>query len=120
MPGQNTKGKSKYESPVLVPLGELARGSGACGGGSSVIAPSCSPGSFVGNPVCSPGHMARHALFFRPDAFRKRRPVRAAPAKSREPDARAFARQAFASLNFVYQTSSAMAAVGVTPAASTN
>jgi hypothetical protein len=27
--------KPKYESPVLVPLGEMARGIGACGGGSS-------------------------------------------------------------------------------------
>ena len=28
--------KPKYESPILVPLGEMARGSGVCGAGSAV------------------------------------------------------------------------------------
>jgi hypothetical protein len=35
MSGQNAKGKSKYESPVLVPLGGMAKGTGACTTGSS-------------------------------------------------------------------------------------
>jgi hypothetical protein len=37
--------KAKYETPVLTPLGEMARGSGLCETGSSVVAPSCSPGA---------------------------------------------------------------------------
>lgn len=45
MPDQNAKGKAKYESPVLVPLGEMAKGSGACESGSSVQPVDCSPGS---------------------------------------------------------------------------
>jgi len=36
---------SKYESPVLVPLGEMAKGSGACTGGTSVVTPACAPGA---------------------------------------------------------------------------
>jgi hypothetical protein len=36
MSDQNAKGKSKYESPILVPLGEMAKGSGVCSTGSSV------------------------------------------------------------------------------------
>jgi hypothetical protein len=40
--------------------------------------------------------------------------------RSREPAAHAFARQAFAVSIFFYQTSSAMAALGAWPAASTN
>ncbi len=44
MSEQNDKGKSKYESPILVPLGEMAKGSGACTMGSSVIpVPLCLP-----------------------------------------------------------------------------
>jgi hypothetical protein len=34
MSDQNTKGKTKYESPVIVPLGEMAKGAGACTTGS--------------------------------------------------------------------------------------
>jgi hypothetical protein len=45
MSDQNVKGKSKYESPVLIPLGEMAKGSGVCVTGSSVVAPSCIPGA---------------------------------------------------------------------------
>jgi hypothetical protein len=45
MSGQNVKGKSKYESPILVPLGEMAKGSGVCETGSSVAPVSCSPGA---------------------------------------------------------------------------
>jgi hypothetical protein len=37
MPDQNAKGKPKYESPILVPLGGLARGSGACTAGSGYV-----------------------------------------------------------------------------------
>ena len=37
MSNQKTEGKSKYESPVLVPLGEMAKGSGVCSAGSSVV-----------------------------------------------------------------------------------
>ncbi|MCX5713302.1 MAG: hypothetical protein NT033_00485 [Candidatus Omnitrophica bacterium] len=47
MSDQDIKGKQKYESPILVPLGEMAKGSGACGGGSSVIT-ACTAGSNVG------------------------------------------------------------------------
>jgi hypothetical protein len=32
----NDKEKSKYEAPILMPLGEMAKGSGACEAGSSV------------------------------------------------------------------------------------
>jgi hypothetical protein len=44
MAGQNAKGKLKYESPILVPLGEMAKGSGVCTVGSSVAVVACSPG----------------------------------------------------------------------------
>ena len=37
MSEQNAKEKLKYESPILVPLGEIARGSGVCTAGSSVV-----------------------------------------------------------------------------------
>jgi hypothetical protein len=37
MSRSNDKEKLKYESPVLVPLGEMAKGSGVCTGGSSVV-----------------------------------------------------------------------------------
>lgn len=33
----DTNGKSKYESPILVSLGALAKGSGVCTTGSSVV-----------------------------------------------------------------------------------
>lgn len=46
MSNQNAGGKSKYESPVLVPLGEMAKGSGVCATGSSVVpVVACSPGN---------------------------------------------------------------------------
>jgi len=47
MSDQNAKGKSKYESPILVPLGEMAIGSGACSTGSGVV---CAP---YGGATCS-------------------------------------------------------------------
>jgi hypothetical protein len=37
--------KPRYDSPVVVPLGELARGSGQCTPGSAVAVVPCSPGS---------------------------------------------------------------------------
>jgi hypothetical protein len=40
MSNQNAKGKPKYESPIIVPLGEMAIGSGACSTGSGVV---CGP-----------------------------------------------------------------------------
>ena len=36
---------SKYESPILVPLGEMAKGSGVCEVGTSVVAPACVAGA---------------------------------------------------------------------------
>ena len=48
MTNKNTAGKSKYESPVFVPLGEMAKGSGACLAGSSVV-------NGGGGPVCQTG-----------------------------------------------------------------
>lgn len=42
MSGQSSK---KYESPILVPLGEMAKGSGLCEAGSSVAPVACSPGA---------------------------------------------------------------------------
>src|ERR1035437_11033477 len=45
MSEQNAEGKLKYESPILVPLGEMAKGSGACTTGSNVVAPACNPGA---------------------------------------------------------------------------
>jgi hypothetical protein len=47
MSDKSVKGKSKYESPILVPLGEMAKGSGACGAGSSGLAEACSAGTGV-------------------------------------------------------------------------
>ncbi len=40
-----TTNKAKYESPIIVPLGEMARGSGACETGSSVIPAGCAAGA---------------------------------------------------------------------------
>lgn len=60
MSGQNAKGKSKYESPILVPLGEMARGSGACEAGSSVVAgTACAEGAAdAGTIDCTAGPTA--------------------------------------------------------------
>jgi len=51
MSEQNAKGKLKYESPILVPLGEMAKGSGVCATGSSVA-----PGG--GGTECTAGGTA--------------------------------------------------------------
>ncbi len=57
MSDQNVKGKSKYEAPVLVPLGEIAKGSGACAPGSGGAPVTCSAGTGVGvpDPACTAG-----------------------------------------------------------------
>jgi hypothetical protein len=56
MSNRNAKGKAKYESPILVPLGEMAKGSGVCTTGSSVAFPACSAGSsHTGGVSCSTG-----------------------------------------------------------------
>ena len=50
MSDQNVKGKSKYESPILVPLGEIAKGSGVCSVGSAVVG-----GNWGGIGTCTVG-----------------------------------------------------------------
>lgn len=55
MPDQKARKKSKYESPVLVPLGEMAKGSGVCTAGSSVVAPACGPGGADVGSYCTCG-----------------------------------------------------------------
>lgn len=45
MSDQNAKGKVKYESPILVPLGEMAKAIGACTAGAS----------YAGTCVYNPG-----------------------------------------------------------------
>ena len=64
MSDQKAKGKSKYETPILVPLGEMARGSGACtpGSGDSGACTSgglaniaCTAGPFNIGATCSAG-----------------------------------------------------------------
>ena len=61
---QNAKGKLKYESPIIVPLGEMAKGTGAnCTAGGTPTPPDnyCSAGTTTvsGNPgYCSAGTIA--------------------------------------------------------------
>lgn len=45
MSDRSKEKKAKYSSPVLVPLGELAKGSGDCGAGSSVLPVACAAGA---------------------------------------------------------------------------
>jgi hypothetical protein len=63
MSDQNVKGKSKaelsplqnkpkYESPTVVPLGELARGAGACAGGSGDV-DTCTSNGGIANTIAS-------------------------------------------------------------------
>lgn len=47
----NQNAKSKYESPIIVPLGAMAKGSGVCTTGSSVVPAACS----AGNSDTAPG-----------------------------------------------------------------
>ncbi len=57
----NANKKSKYEPPIIMPLGEMAKGSGACSSGSSVgsFNPGCGPAPGTAGPYgelgCSPG-----------------------------------------------------------------
>ena len=66
MSDQKIKGKPKYESPVIVPLGEMAKGSGACTVGSSPFAGVCVIGSSVagggGAAVCVAGPLIAGAV----------------------------------------------------------
>ena len=55
MTNRNESGKAKYEAPIIVPLGTMAKGSGVCATGSSVVpAALCSPGA-VDAPDCAAG-----------------------------------------------------------------
>lgn len=70
MPDNEKRAKPKYESPILVPLGEMARGSGVCGAGSAVAGgvpwggtTTCTVGNCVGAidplvPDCTAGPTA--------------------------------------------------------------
>ena len=57
MSDKNLKGKSKYESPILVPLGEMAKGAGSCSTGSSGAPEVCNTGGTVtpSPPACTAG-----------------------------------------------------------------
>ena len=55
MSDQNAKKNLKYESPVFAPLGAIAKGSGACEAGSSVVPPACSPGAADAGSYCTCG-----------------------------------------------------------------
>ena len=48
------KRKPKYESPVVVPFGELARGTGYCAAGSGAIGDYCTAGTLAGT-ACTAG-----------------------------------------------------------------
>jgi hypothetical protein len=58
MSDQNVKGKSKYESPILVPLGEMAKGFGEA---------ACAPGS---GGDCTAGPTATRDCTAGPNALR--------------------------------------------------
>lgn len=49
--------KNKYETPLIIPLGELVSGSGACQAGARVAGPNCKDGQAPGNQ-CSAGGTA--------------------------------------------------------------
>jgi len=79
MSGKNAKRESQYESPVLVPLGEMAKGSGACSHGSSVAGGvpwgnigTCTVGVCVtpGITDCVPGYTATNDCTAGPTANR--------------------------------------------------
>lgn len=57
MSDKNAKGKSKYESPVLVPLGEMAKGSGYCRTGSGASDGDCTSGGSAAS-YCTAGTSA--------------------------------------------------------------
>ena len=59
MTEQTDRGKPKYESPVLIPLGEMAKGSGQCEAGSAVELPcDCGGAPAGGITDCEPGYTA--------------------------------------------------------------
>lgn len=76
----SANGKSKYEAPILVPLGELAKGSGVCAAGSSVVGAPwenvdvCTAGACVnpgaGATDCTPGFTATQDCTAGPTAAR--------------------------------------------------
>ena len=56
--GKNSElGRPAYESPKLIPLGELARGHGDCGPGS-VLTPDCTVGGTPSSGLCNVGGVA--------------------------------------------------------------
>jgi hypothetical protein len=58
MSDHNAKGKPKYESPVIVPLGEMARGAGAeCAAGSNAVG-NCRAGNSANPGYCQAGTIA--------------------------------------------------------------
>jgi len=62
MSEQNAKGKLKYESPILVPLGEMAKGAGSdCTAGSHAVGNCTSSGSTANNGYCTAGTIASGA-----------------------------------------------------------
>ena len=55
----NKNDKPIYETPVIIPLGELVRGSGAnCGTGSSPGDSKCGAGGIATGGKCQPGSSA--------------------------------------------------------------
>jgi hypothetical protein len=71
MSDQNATGKPKYESPIVVPLGEMAKGSGVCTTGSSVVAPSCTAGAVDAAVIdCTAGSNATQDCTAGPTATR--------------------------------------------------
>jgi hypothetical protein len=81
MSDQNVKGKSKYEAPILVPLGGIAKGSGVCSAGSAVVGGNwggigtCTVGTcfdalFPGITDCAPGANATQDCTAGPTAER--------------------------------------------------
>ena len=54
MSSKNAKDKTKYESPVLVPLGEMAKGSGDCVAGTSDVV-DCTAGTAALNNCTDAG-----------------------------------------------------------------
>jgi len=57
----NKKNKNKYETPVVLPLGELAKGSGVCEAGTGGPppgdpgSPNCGSGTNPSGPLCIAG-----------------------------------------------------------------
>jgi hypothetical protein len=51
---QEAKGKPKYESPAVVPLGEMAQGTGYCAPGSNAADSYCTAGTVAGT-ACTAG-----------------------------------------------------------------